>query len=189
MNDKTEQTLRADSPNVRDAGRQTSARGANRRHSLIVSNVAIAVGSRLHGHKSELYVSSMQVKLPNRTITIPDVTLVNSDPRFVDANQDVLENPTIIVEIFSSGTNTSEKTQKLENFLAMDSIKECLLVKEDEMRIEHYARQNAKQWIYRIYNERDDVVSLESVGCKMSLQEVYAQIKFGQPAMSSGAVN
>jgi hypothetical protein len=35
------------------------------------------------------------------------------------------------------------------------------------MRIEHYARQNAKQWIYRIYNERDDVISLESINCKL----------------------
>ncbi|MEJ7665419.1 MAG: hypothetical protein WKG07_40795 [Hymenobacter sp.] len=39
----------------------------------------------------------------------------------------------------------------------MDSIREYLLIKEDEMRVEHYAKQNAKQWIYRIYNDRDEV--------------------------------
>jgi len=57
------------------------------------------------------------------------------------------------------------------------------------MRIEHYAKQNAKQWIYKIYNERDDVVSLESIACKISLQEVYAQIKFRGAELSSRAVN
>ena len=71
----------------------------------------------------------------------------------------------------------------------MDSIRECLLVKEDEMRVEHYARQNAKQWIYRIYNERDDVISLDSINCKVSLAEIYTHIKFKQAEMSSKAVN
>ena len=98
-------------------------------------------------------------------------------------------NPTAVVEIISPGTNSSDRAQILESFLAMDSIKEVILVKEDEMRIEHYARQNAKQWIYRIYNERDDVISLESIATKISLSELYAQIKFRQAQFSSTAVN
>ena len=78
---------------------------------------------------------------------------------------------------------------KLEGFLAVPKIKECLLVNEDEMRVEHYARQNAKQWIYRIYNEREDVITLESINCKLSLAEVYAQIKLKESELSSKAVN
>lgn len=170
-------------------GRVMSKSGSNRWHNLIVSNVVIAIGSRIHGNRCEIYVGNMRVKLANTHICYPDVTIVNGEPKFTDSNQDILENPTIVVEIFSSTTNSSDKTQKLENFLAMDSIKECLLVKEDEMRIEHYAKQNAKQWIYKIYNERDDVASLDSVNCKVSLAEVYAQIKFKQAEFSSKAVN
>ena len=67
--------------------------------------------------------------------------------------------------------------------------KETDLLKEDEMRVEHYARQNQKQWIYRIYNERDDVISLESIGVKIGLSEIYAQIKFRQAEFASRAVN
>jgi Uma2 family endonuclease len=112
---------------------------------------------------------------------------VNGEPSFADQQQDILMNPTIIAEIFSNKTNTTDKNEKLESYLAMDSIRECLLIKEDEMRVEHYAKQNPKQWIYRIYNERDDVISLESVNCKLSLQEVYASLKFKQPEASSTA--
>ena len=57
------------------------------------------------------------------------------------------------------------------------------------MRIEHYARQNPKQWVYRIYNERDDVISLDSIQCKVSLSDIYAQIKFRESELSSRAVN
>ena len=55
--------------------------------------------------------------------------------------------------------------------------------------VEHYARQNAKQWIYRIYNERDDVLAADSINTKVSLSEIYAQVKFRSAELRSGAVN
>jgi Uma2 family endonuclease len=170
-------------------GKVVAKSGSNRWHNLIVSNVTIGIGSRVHGPKVDIYVGNMRVKLKNNFISYPDVVIVNGEPTFADQGMDLLLNPTVVVEIISGATNYVDKTQKLENFLAMESIKECLTVKEDEMRVEHYSKQNAKQWIYRIYNERDDVVSMDSINCKVSLQEIYAQIKFGQAQLSSTAVN
>lgn len=170
-------------------GKMLPKDGSNRWHNLIASNVAIAVGSRIHGNKSEIYVNGMRVKLKNNYICLPDVVIVSGEPAFGDANAELLLNPTVIVEIISNSTNPTAKSQKLESFLAMDSIKECLVLKADEMRVEHYAKQNPKQWIYKIYNERDDVISLDSVNCKMSLAEVYSQINIRQAELSSKAVN
>ena len=170
-------------------GRVIARSGSNRAHNILVSNIAIALGSRLHGHKTEIYISNMRVKLKNSFICYPDVVVVNGEPAFADQNTDLLLNPTLIVEIFSNQTNSSDKTNKLESYLAMDSIKEFVLLKEEEMRVEHYARQNAKQWIYRIYNERDDVISLDSIAVKISLSEVYAQLKTNKAELSSKAVN
>lgn len=162
---------------------------ANRWHNLIATNITIAVGSRLQGHKCDIYVNDMRVQMKGNRICYPDVVIVSGEPNFADQNFDLLLNPTVAVEIFSATTNSTHKTNKLENYLAMDSIKECLLIKEDEMRVEHYAKQNMKQWIYRIYNEKDDVISLESLNCKISLSEIYAQIKFRHAEIRSTAVN
>jgi Uma2 family endonuclease len=163
--------------------------GSDRWHNLIVSNIAIAIGSRMHGHKSEIYIGNMHVKLSSGLSCFPDLTLVTGEPSFTDQSATTLLNPTVIVDVFSSSSDSLEKTKKLENFLEMPSIKECLLVKQDEMRCEHYARQNQKQWIYRIYNERDDVISVDSINCKLSLQEIYAHINFRSAELSSKAVN
>jgi Uma2 family endonuclease len=170
-------------------GKVIARSGSNRWHNLLVSNTVVAFGSRMHGHKAEIYISNMRVKLKNSYVCYPDIVVVNGEPSFADQNADLLLNPTVIVEIFSNQTNSSDKTNKLESYLAMDSIKEFVLLKEEEMRVEHYARQNAKQWIYRIYNERDDVISLESINCKVSVSEVYAQVKTKQAELSSKAVN
>ena len=170
-------------------GRVVGPSGSNRWHNLIATNIAVAVGSRVHAGKNDLYVGNMRVQLRNNFICYPDVIVVGGEPTFADQMGDLLLNPTVVFEIISNSTNQLIKTQKQESFLAMDSIRECVQVKEDEMRIEHYAKQNAKQWIYKIYNERDDVVSLESIACKVSLSEIYAQIKFQHPTLSSAAVN
>ncbi len=164
-------------------------RAWDRWHNLLVSNAAIAFGSRMKGSKCELYIGNMQVKMRSNFSCFPDVVIVNGEPKFSDHSSDLLLNPTLVVEIFASNRNSSDKTQKLENFLETDSIKECFFIKQDEMRVEHYAKQNAKQWLYRIYNERDDVISADSINCKVSLSEMYAQIKFGHDSLSSRAIN
>lgn len=170
-------------------GRLTPKPAANRWHNLIITNFAVAIGSRVHRSTCEVYSSDMQVRLGKNSICFPDIVVVNGEPAFADNNFELLVNPTVLIEIFSSQPQAPDRTQKLEGFLAIPKIKDCLLVNENEMRIEHYARQNAKQWIYRIYNEREDVITLESINCKLSLSEVYAQVKLKESELSSKAVN
>jgi len=170
-------------------GRVLPKPAANRWHNLIASNFTIAVGSRVHGGKSEVYTGGMRIRVGSDSLCFPDIVVVSGEPKFADENLDILQNPTVVVEVFSNLTNSSDRTQKLEGYLAIPSVKECLLVNEDELRIEHYTRQNPKQWIYRIYNERDDVISLDPVNCKVSLSEIYAQVKLKPSELTSKAVN
>jgi Uma2 family endonuclease len=170
-------------------GRILAKPAANRWHNLISTNFVIAIGSRIHRSTCEMYASDMQVRIGKNSICFPDIVVVNGEPAFADDRAELLLNPAVVIEIFSSLYKSTDRMQKLEGFLAIPKIKECLLVNENEMRIEHYARQNAKQWIYRIYNERDDVISLESINCKLSLAEVYTQVKLKEGELSSKAVN
>lgn len=160
----------------------------SRKVNLIATNTATALGSRVSGQKIEIYVNGMRVQLKSNVLCYPDVVMVSGNPEFADDNEDILKNPTGVVEILSSTSDPTDKMQKVESYLAIPSIKECIVVKADEMRIEHYSRQNAKQWIYRIYDERDAVISLDSVNCKLSLSEIYGQVD-AKPVLSSTAVN
>lgn len=170
-------------------GRSTPKQVANRWHNLITTNLAIAIGSRTNRSMVEIYAGGMQVLLGKDSVLFPDIVVVAGEPDFADAEMAQLRNPAVLIEITATTSKAVGRAQKLENFLAIPNVKECVLVSEDEMRVEHYARQNAKQWIYRIYNERDDVISLDSISCKLSLAEVYAQVKVRESELSSKAVN
>lgn len=175
--------------NEYNSGRVITKSGANRWHNRIVANTAIAVGSRIGGQKCEIYITNMRVRLRGNMICYPDISIVAGEAAFADAESDLLLNPTAIIEVVSQATQTMEKTQRLESILGMESIRDCLFVRLDEMRVEHYSRQNAKQWIFRIYNEREDVISLDSVGCKVSIQEIYSQVRMDRPPLNSRSVN
>jgi Uma2 family endonuclease len=113
--------------------------GGNRWHNLIATSMATAISTRLASNRAEVYVNGMRVQLANRIICYPDVVVVAGEPTFADANADVLMNPTVIMEVFSKVTNPLEKSRKLEGYLALESIKECLQIKADEMRVEHFS--------------------------------------------------
>jgi len=160
---------------------------ASRIHNLIATNFVVAIGSRIHRGNCEVYPGSMQVRIGKNSVCFPDVVVVSGEPAFVDPSSEALVNPTVLIEIFSSASKSAIHTQKLEGFLAVPEIKEFLLVNENEMRVEHYSRQNAKTWMYRIYDEREDMINIESIGCKLSLGEVYAQVKLAAELSSKAA--
>lgn len=155
-----------------------ASNGSSRTHNLISSNITIAVGSRLRKHQSDIYVNSMRVKLADNAFCYPDIVIVRDDPEFEGPEADILLNPTVIIEIVSKATYTCDKTTKLEKYLALESVREYLLVSEERLFVEHYAQQGANQWIYRTYDARDAVVAIDSVLCKINLSEFYTQIKF-----------
>ncbi len=159
-------------------GKQVAPTGSSRRHNLIGSNTTIAIGSRVRGHKCEVYVNDMRVKLAPHNYCYPDVVVVNGEPAFEGKELDILLNPTVIVEIMSRQTLYHDKTEKLDRYLAMESVREILLIKEEGMRVEHYHKQTQNQWTYKIYLNREDIISIESINCKISMGEIYSQIKF-----------
>lgn len=159
-------------------GRESRPNGSSRRHNLIGSNTTIAIGSRVRGQKCEVYVTDMRVRMSAHSYCYPDVIVVSGEPKFEGRELDVLLNPTVVVEIMSQTSLNQDKTEKLDRYLALGSVKEILLVREDEMRVEHYHRQTLNQWVFKIYENREDIISIDSINCKVAVSEIYGQVSF-----------
>lgn len=151
--------------------------GATREHNLIGTNTSTAIGYRLRGSGCEMYANDMRVRMKKGRYGYPDIVACEK-PEFADDEFDVLLNPKIVVEILSKSTRFRDKTEKLETYQKMESIKECLLIEQKEVRIEHYIKQTPRQWILRIYEELIETIFLESINCEIPLAEIYAQIEF-----------
>lgn len=152
--------------------------GASREHNLIGLNIATEIRFKLKGKNCEVYANDMRVRLKPNRYGYPDVVVVCGKPAFADEEFDILLNPTILVEVLSHSTRFKDKTEKLEDFRKLDSLKECLLIEQEKMFIEHYVKQTPNQWLLRIYENADEVINLESIGCEISLADIYLQVSF-----------
>ena len=155
-----------------------SMAGASRKHNLINTNTTVALGNQLRNKNCELYANDMRVRMRKSRYSYPDVFVVCGEPQFADEEFDVLLNPAVIVEVLSEQKRLRDKTDKPETFQKMESIRECLLVEQTEPRIKHYIKQTPRQWLLKIYEDLDEIIYLESIDCKVSLADIYAQIEF-----------
>lgn len=155
--------------------------GASYRHNLIGTNTTISLGSRLRGSECEIFANDMRVRMKKGCYGYPDLVVVCGRPQFADDEFDVLLNPILVVEILSEITRFRDKTEKLETYQKMESIREVLLVEQDYLRVEHYIKQTPMQWLVKIYEARDEAIALDSVECSLAVNEIYDRIDFSAP--------
>ena len=152
--------------------------GASRRHNLVSGNIFGEIRNQLKGRNCEAYINDMRVRLNPARYVYSDVVVACDEPDFLDDEFDTLTNPVVAIEVLSPSTRFKDKTEKLEDFRKVESLKECLLIEQEKMFIEHYIKQTPNQWLLRIYENAGETVILESIGCEVSLSDIYLQVKF-----------
>ena len=162
-----------------DDGFITAMSGASRPHNLISANFSRQLGNQLEQRSCETYQSDMRV-LVSRTglYTYPDVVVVCGQAQFDDREVDTLLNPTVIVEVLSPSTGIPTTEARSSPITAgSESLKEYVLVAQDEVRIEQHHLRPGDTWQLSDLTDIDDTLSLESIDCKI-LREIYARVEF-----------
>jgi Uma2 family endonuclease len=159
------------------AGEVFAMAGASREHNLIVSSIIRMLGNQLLERNCNVYPSDMRVKIVKTgKYTYPDVAVVCGTEQFEDEHRDTLLNPAVIIEVLSDTTEAYDRGKKFENYQYIDSLREYILVAQEPYRIERYIRQNDKTWTYSEFHEAEEKVELSTIGCELSLQDVYAKV-------------
>ena len=152
--------------------------GASRAHNLITINISTALHSRLRGSGCETYANEMRVSTPStNSYFYPDVVVVCEEPRFGDDVFDTLLNPIVIVEVLSPSTEAYDRGEKFAHYRQLTSLQEYVLVVQDQIRVEHYRRQE-RQWIFTDFEKHDEILPLPSIECELPLREIYERVTF-----------
>ena len=159
------------------AGEVFAMAGASRRHNLIVSNIIRVLGNQLLERDCNVYPSDMRVKIVKTgKYTYPDVVVVCGTEQFEDEHQDTLLNPAVIIEVLSDTTEAYDRGKKFENYQYIESLRGYILVAQEPYRVERYIRQDDKTWTYSEFHDAEEQVELSTIGCDLSLQDVYAKV-------------
>jgi len=152
--------------------------GASRKHNLLTINIGGSLNQQLRGKPGEVYASEMRVKVRATGLyTYPDVVVVFGEPQLEDEYLDTLLNPTVLVEVLSKSTERYDRIAKTSYYRTLDSLKEHLLVSQDEIRVEHYVKQADGTWLLIEHRSLDSDVELQSIGCSLGLRDIYDKVQ------------
>lgn len=160
--------------------------GASDPHNIISTNLIRVLSTHLLQRDCVVYNSDMRVKVsPLGKYTYPDVMVACGKRIFDDDQHDTLVNPVLIVEILSPSTEAYDRGTKFDHYQYLKTLVEYIVVAQDAYRVEQFVRQNDGTWTYRAFKLREDVVKLKSIGCELTLQEVYFKVPGLLPAEQS----
>jgi Uma2 family endonuclease len=148
--------------------------GGSNEHGKIKENVSIAVGSRIADGPCSSYSSDTRLWIGAAGIyTYPDIMVVcgpeESSP--YDPGSSII-NPTVIIEVLSPSTERYDRGEK-RHYLLIPSLREYILVSQDEVRVDQFAIHSGVQHTFRLHNKIDETLELSSIGCCIPLREIY----------------
>ena len=147
---------------------------ASERHNLIVANIIGELRSQLKKKPCRVYPSDMRLKIEETGLyTYPDVIVVCGEREFDDEKSDTLLNPDVIIEVLSDSTESYDRGRKFWHYRKLKSLKEYVMISQNTLSMEKYAKDETHSWIFTETDDAHTMIFLESIGCELSLSEVY----------------
>jgi Uma2 family endonuclease len=162
--------------------------GENDAHGIITVNVVVTLGSQLKGSPCQARTKDTKVRsgpipesgrLSRGLFTYPDILVVCGEPEYHDAFTDVILNPAAILEVLSPSTEAFDRGEKFNRLQTWNpTLRDFLLVSQDQARIEHYSRQADGSWSYQRHVGLETEFAISSIRCTLKVADVYDRIKF-----------
>jgi Uma2 family endonuclease len=155
--------------------------GASLAHSAIVSNINREISIQLKGRPCQVYANDVKILIRSANAgTYPDLVALCDEPELLDERRDVLLNPSLIVEVLSESTEAYDRGEKFALYRQLPSLQEYLLVAQDRVSLELFARGTEGQWLLTDYRALSDQVRLASIDCTLALFEVYDKVEIAR---------
>ncbi len=162
--------------------------GATEAHNTINMNLSGLVWSGLRGGSCRAYANDMKVRITgSRQYCYPDLVAVCGEREFEDERQDILRNPTLIVEVLSESTEAYDRGEKFLLYQRIPSLREYVLVSQARHAVERFVRDDGEEtWRYAAAVGEEESVTLESVGVTLRLADLYEGVEVPGRAAAEG---
>ena len=78
--------------------------------------------------------------------------------------------------MLSDSTEDYDRGKKFERYRALATLTDYLLVAQDRIHVEQYARQSNGVWLFSEATKSEDKISIASIGCELLFEENYEKL-------------
>lgn len=150
-------------------------------HNEIAVNITTAIKIALKNLDTtyRVFNSNQNIYLPTLNFGLyPDAVVVCEAPQYHDANELLLLNPLLIVEVLSRSTSKYDRDDKFVEYMTAPSFKEYLLIEQDFCKVESRFQEESDLWRNTRVEDMEDSIYLKSIGCSIALSDIYEHIVF-----------
>lgn len=154
--------------------------GGSEAHYRISDNVFFQLRQKLTGGPCLALSANTPIKTPTLPpYRYPDASAACGELIYENIQGiDALINPVLIVEVLSPTTALHDRNDKFAAYKVIPLFSEYLLISQDAPHVTYYARQPDGSWKREDIADMNAMLVLESVGCRLTLQEIYEGVKF-----------
>ncbi|HZH33754.1 MAG TPA: Uma2 family endonuclease [Pyrinomonadaceae bacterium] len=154
--------------------------GASVNHNQIQVNLISSLRSKLRGIGCRVFPSDMRVKVPEYPpYRYPDLSALCGEAEFESlGRQELLVNPSLIVEILSDSTAEFDRSYKFTYYKSIPSFTEYVLIAQDRAHVSQFVKQGENEWLMREFNRLAAKIYLSSLDCELQLTEIYEDVVF-----------
>ncbi len=165
--------------------------GGPNAHAIVCTNVSVILGAQLRGKACRVVSSEQRVKIEATGLHVyPDASVYCEGARFDGAGDTNLLDPTVIIEVLSRSTSAYDRGDKFDHYKRIETLRDYILIEQKRVHVEHFRRLEDDSWLLRSYDFLDAVVTLDSVGCRVALRDLYDGINVPEGALPiRGAAN
>jgi Uma2 family endonuclease len=164
-------------------GEMFAMAGGSPRHSLISANILRELGNGLKRRPCAAYDSNLRILVSATGLyTYPDASVICGPLEFSDQRRDTVLNPTLLVEVLSNSTEAYDRGKKFSHYRQIASLREYLLVSQEEARIERFLRNDDGTWTLTEAAGLEATLPLSSLDIEIRLGEVFDKVDFSAGA-------
>ncbi len=155
--------------------------GTTRRHNVMVQNLTRLLYPFARKNGCQTFAESVKQEIWKRQRYVyPDV-IYTCDPDDVEADEGKwVKNPGLLIEVLSDSTRGVDLHTKRLAYFNLISLQAYVILAQKQCQVEVFERAN-DFWTYRIFEDLNDCIRLESLGIELRLSEVYENIKLKTP--------
>ncbi len=151
--------------------------GGSHSHARLIARAG-AVFERLLEHGNcGTSVSGLRLRIGKRNAYVyPDFMVICGDPDYDEGATDIVKNPVLVAEVLSPSTESWDRGGKFARYQMVDSLREYLLISQDEMRVEWFTKLPDGDWRYAVAEGSGAECRLSGLGISVLLDELYRKI-------------
>ena len=125
----------------------------------------------------DVFFADMRLWIPvTQTYTYPDVMVISDGLQLLSGRNDTVINPCLIVEVLSDSTRAYDRDEKFRSYRSIPSFCDYLLVEQDTIHVEHFAKTNTGQWLLTDYDDLSASIPLGSIASELPLTTIYRKL-------------